>query len=273
MVLSWASLGGEERRCLLRFGRARWSPGNANWWRSRSGSDRGSAGPKPGRPLELFSTACCRGSRAKQAGFWLSRPGLSGPTACSRCWGALEETTPAAMADALAREAWATHAAGEGAKGLRLYEWARIALSSTAAPGFEHWLLIRRSRREPDKRASYFAFAPVGVALGELAGAAGLRGTIEACFERAKDDLGFDHCEARSWHGWHRHMSLCLELVLGGGSLPGPVGRRPASGDMGQSERKESGGPSGRLMSLAALLPSVPEIRSLLARRLLRPPI
>src|SRR3954452_25080628 len=97
-----------------------------------------------------------------------------------------------------------------GAKGLRLYEWARIALPSTAAPGFEHWLLIRRSRREPDQRAYYFAFAPVGVSLGELAGAAGLRWTIEECFERAKDDLGLDHCEARSWHGWHRHMSLCL---------------------------------------------------------------
>jgi SRSO17 transposase len=131
---------------------------------------------------------------------------------CLRFWTeeGLEETNPAAMADALARDAWATHAAGEGAKGLRLYEWARIALSSTAAPGFEHWLLIRRSRREPDKRAYDFAFAPVGVSLGELAGAAGLRWTIEECFERAKDDLGLDHCEARSWHGWHRHMSLCL---------------------------------------------------------------
>ena len=45
---------------------------------------------------------------------------------------------------------------------------------------------------------------------------------------------------------------------------------------MGQSERKESGSSgrvSGRLMSLAALLPSVPEIRSLLARLLLRPPV
>jgi SRSO17 transposase len=82
--------------------------------------------------------------------------------------------------------------------------------ASTADPGFEHWLLIRRSRREPDKRAYSFAFAPVGVSLGELAGAAGLRWTIEECFERAKDDLGLDHCEARSWHGWHRHMSLCL---------------------------------------------------------------
>src|SRR4051812_45165136 len=122
----------------------------------------------------------------------------------------LEETNPAAMADGLARNAWATHAAGEGSKGLRLYEWARIPLSSTGDPGFEHWLLIRRSRREPDKRAYYFAFAPVGVLLGELASAAGLRWTIEECFEHAKDDLGLDHCEARSWHGWHRHMSLCL---------------------------------------------------------------
>jgi SRSO17 transposase len=122
----------------------------------------------------------------------------------------LEETDPATMADALASEAWVTHAAGEGSKGLRLYAWARIALSSTAHPGFEHWLLIRRSRGEPDQRAYYFAFAPVGVSLGELAGAAGLRWTIEECFERAKDDLGLDHCEARSWHGWHRHMSLCL---------------------------------------------------------------
>ena len=181
----------------------------------------------------------------------------------------LEETNPAAMADALARDAWATHAAGEGSKGLRLYEWARIALSSTAAPGFEHWLLIRRSRREPDKRAYYFAFAPVGVSLGELAGAAGLRWTIEECFERAKDDLG-----SRPLRGallaW---VAQTHEPVPGGRGLPGPVGRRPTPSHVGQSERKESGGPSGRLMSLAALLPTVPEIRYLLARLLLRPPI
>jgi SRSO17 transposase len=38
---------------------------------------------------------------------------------CLRFWTeeGLEETTPAAMADALASEAWATHAAGEGAGG------------------------------------------------------------------------------------------------------------------------------------------------------------
>ena len=60
------------------------------------------------------------------------------------------------------------------------------------------------------RRASYLVFAPVGTTLSELAGVAGLRWTIEECFQRAKDDLGLDHCEARSWHGWHRHMSLVM---------------------------------------------------------------
>src|SRR4051812_30213333 len=111
---------------------------------------------------------------------------------CLRFWTeeGLEETNPAAMADALARDAWAPHAAGEGAKGLRLYEGARIALSSTAAPGFEHWLLIRRSRREPDKRAYDFAFAPVGVSLSELAGAAGGRWAVVGGFWGAQGRLG-----------------------------------------------------------------------------------
>ncbi|KPQ09192.1 MAG: hypothetical protein HLUCCO17_16050, partial [Saliniramus fredricksonii] len=33
-------------------------------------------------------------------------------------------------------------------------------------------------------------------------------------FLRAKDDLGLDHCEARSWHGWHRHMALVMAAAL-----------------------------------------------------------
>ena len=71
-------------------------------------------------------------------------------------------------------------------------------------------MLVRRSRKDPEKRAYYFVFCPLGTSLAELAGAAGLRWTIEECFQRAKDDLGLDHCEARSWHGWHRHMSLVM---------------------------------------------------------------
>jgi SRSO17 transposase len=122
----------------------------------------------------------------------------------------LVQTDPATMADDLPPEAWEAHAAGEGAKGMRLYDWARIGLPWTCPDGFERFLLIRRNRRDPERRAYYLVFAPAGTTLSELAGVAGLRWTIEECFQRAKDDLGLDHCEARSWHGWHRHMSLVM---------------------------------------------------------------
>lgn len=123
---------------------------------------------------------------------------------------ALVQTDPATMVDDLPSDAWAVHAAGEGAKGMRLYDWARIPLPWTSPEGFERALLIRRSRRDPAARAYYLVFCPVGTTLAELAGVAGLRWTIEECFGRAKDDLGLDHCEARSWSGWHRHMSLVM---------------------------------------------------------------
>ncbi|TFL16202.1 hypothetical protein [Jannaschia formosa] len=124
-------------------------------------------------------------------------------------WG-LMQTDPATTAGGLADEDWHALSAGEGAKGPRLHDWARVALGWAAEPGFERWLLIRRSPREPDRLAYFFACAPEGTALPELARAAGSRWAIEECFLRAKDDLGLDHCEARSWHGWHRHMTLVM---------------------------------------------------------------
>ena len=120
-----------------------------------------------------------------------------------------EQIDPLTLADALPPEAWTAHAAGEGSKGPRLYDWTRTALGK-ADTGFERWLLIRRSRRNASERAYYLVFTRTGTTLAELAGAAGLRWTIEECFQRAKEELGLDHCEARSWHGWHRHMTLCM---------------------------------------------------------------
>ena len=124
--------------------------------------------------------------------------------------GGLIQADPATIADELEDGAWAAHAIGEGGNGPRLYDWARVALARRREDGRERWLLIRRSRRDPDEQAYYLVFCRAGTTLAELAGAAGLRWTIEECFQRAKDDLGLDHCEARSWHGWHRHVSLVM---------------------------------------------------------------
>jgi SRSO17 transposase len=117
------------------------------------------------------------------------------------------------LAEDLAPGDWACHAAGEGAKGLRLYDWARLRYGAPSADGFQRWLLVRRNRAKSAERAYFLAYAPTETPLAELAAAAGLRWAVEECFERAKDDLGLDHCEARSWHGWHRHMSLCMAAL------------------------------------------------------------
>jgi len=122
----------------------------------------------------------------------------------------LELTTAEQLAAGLKTADWHCYSAGQGAKGPRLYDWARVRLFWSADPHWQHWLLIRRSRKKSSEVAYYIAFAPAATTLAELAGVAGLRWTVETCFETAKDELGLDHCEARSWHAWHRHISLVM---------------------------------------------------------------
>ncbi len=124
-----------------------------------------------------------------------------------------EETSAEELVSEIAPADWACHAAGEGSKGPRLYDWARIRRPWTSEQNFEHWILVRRKRSASAEKAYYLAFAPPGATLAELAAVAGLRWAVEECFERAKGELGLDHCEARSWHGWHRHMSLCMAAL------------------------------------------------------------
>ena len=33
-----------------------------------------------------------------------------------------------------------------------------------------------------------------------------MRWSIEQCFRECKNNLGMNHCEIRSWEGWHRHI-------------------------------------------------------------------
>ncbi len=58
--------------------------------------------------------------------------------------------------------------------------------------------------------AFYVTFGPHTTDLEELAAVTGLRWTIEECFQSAKGETGLDHCEARSWNGWRRHMTLSM---------------------------------------------------------------
>jgi SRSO17 transposase len=106
--------------------------------------------------------------------------------------------------------AWRRLSAGEGSKGPRLYDWAYLPYRAETAPGWRKGLLIRRKIGKPDKFTFYLALAPEATTLSELVRIAGMRWTIEACFEAAKGEVGLDHYEVRSWTGWHRHITLAM---------------------------------------------------------------
>ena len=120
------------------------------------------------------------------------------------------QQTAADLAAALPDAAWHRLSAGAGAKGERLYDWARVRLARLQAPPWDHWLLIRRSHSKPEKCAYYVVFAPAETPLAALARVAGRRWTIEECFEAGKQEVGLGDYEIRSWQGWYRHITLAL---------------------------------------------------------------
>ncbi|MER8448306.1 transposase [Mesorhizobium sp. M1066] len=171
-----------------------------------------------------------------------------------------EETSPEELAREFDPTTGSVMRQVKAPKDLGSLRLGRIRRPWTSKGGFEHWLLVRRKRSASGENA-YYKSSPRPVSfLAELAAVAGLRWAIEECFERARDDLGLDHCAARSWHGWHRHMSLCMAALAFLSRLPADLRRSAWS-----KPNETSKGANRRLIRMAALVPSVPEIRYLLA--------
>ncbi len=120
------------------------------------------------------------------------------------------QVTAETLAAAVPDEAWERRSAGEGAKGPRVYDWARVPIRPLREPGWDYWLLVRRSLADPTDLAYYVCFCPAGTALAELVRVAGTRWAIEESFESAKGEVGLDHYEVRRWPGWYRHITLAL---------------------------------------------------------------
>ena len=108
-------------------------------------------------------------------------------------------------------EGWARLSAGAGAKGPRWYDWLRLPLAAPLVAGWRRWVLLRRSVTDPTAITAYVCFCPDETTLADLVRVAGSRWTVEICFEAAKQEVGLDEYEVRSWTGWHRHITLaCL---------------------------------------------------------------
>jgi SRSO17 transposase len=123
---------------------------------------------------------------------------------------AAHQVSAARLAAALPEDGWERQSAGDGAKGPRVHDWARVPIRPLPEPGWEYWLLVRRSLADPTDLAYYVCFCPVGTALVTLVQVAGSRWAIEESFESAKGEVGLDHYEVRRWPGWYRHITLAL---------------------------------------------------------------
>lgn len=135
-----------------------------------------------------------------------------------RSWGkAPVAGTAETIAAALDVSDWRRLSAGEGTKGARLHDWAYVELADLDAGEFDAeaegtWtrgLLVRRNIADGDL-AFFSTWCPAGTAIETLVQVEGHRWAIEDSFETAKNELGLDHNETRSWHGWHRHVSLVM---------------------------------------------------------------
>jgi SRSO17 transposase len=106
---------------------------------------------------------------------------------------------------------------GEGTKGQRLHDWAYLELADLDAGEYNSMLkgkwtrgmLVRRNIGDGDL-AFFSTWCPKGTSMEKLVSVEGHRWAIEDSFEAAKNELGLDHNETRSWHGWHRHVSLVM---------------------------------------------------------------
>src|SRR5215203_2358232 len=145
---------------------------------------------------------------------WAPMPRISSaPGARPRRWRA----RPSGLRGILPPEAWTRLSAGDGTKGPRLYDWAYLELADLEAEEYsdQHtglWtrgLLIWRSITDQD--LTFFStWCPAGTPIDTLVQVEGHRWAIEDAFETSKTELGLTHNETRSWHGWHRHVSLVM---------------------------------------------------------------
>lgn len=111
-------------------------------------------------------------------------------------------------------EAWKRLSAGNGTKGPRLYDWALATVHFETEPGYQRWLLARRSLTPNAKGeleiAYYLCHGPAGTTMAELIHVAGARWAIEECFQAAKNETGLDHYQVRRFDAWHRHITLAM---------------------------------------------------------------
>lgn len=121
---------------------------------------------------------------------------------------------------------------------------------------------------DPRSTAYFLVFAPALTGLATLAVAIGERWGIECAFEESKGAVGLDQYEVRSWHGWHRHITLAmwahafLSVTRASTLAPAPLAPPADEGKKGGPAAEQFGLLQAAAWPLVRL--SVQEVRRLL---------
>jgi SRSO17 transposase len=139
----------------------------------------------------------------------LSEPGRNGVVHYpegTRCENAKE------IAKRVAR--WTPIVWGEGTKGKLAGRFARVRVRATEESQAERratqevaWLVLEQRRNE---LKAYVCWGLDDATLEKLVQVLHQRWTIEQFHKEAKQLLGLDRFEGRSWKGWHRHVAIVL---------------------------------------------------------------
>lgn len=124
-------------------------------------------------------------------------------------WDGWQQRKAEDVLERLTPEDWHRLSPGDGAKGPRLYDWARTRINGEPQEGWGRWLLFRKSLSK-DEVTYYLVAAPEETSLEEMVRAAGMRWAVEIAFEQAKGEVGLDHYEVRTYRGWYRHITLAM---------------------------------------------------------------
>ena len=113
------------------------------------------------------------------------------------------------------KQRWKKFYIKEGEKGPVVWEvkWSKFyrKQGQDSLPGSAHCLIVARNVLNL-KEIKYFVSNMLpssnGITLEKLLRTAFSRWPIERCFELAKNEIGMDHFEVRSWCGIHRHLYI-----------------------------------------------------------------
>ena len=147
------------------------------------------------------------------------------PVGIQTASGRSQMTVAEAEAICLQANDWQRLSMSEGCIGPRLYDWAVMPMLHKWEDDGRHFLLIRRAIDDPQEKAYYFVFAPLGTTLIEMVKAIGKRWHIEEDFETGKA-IGLGDYEVRSFMAWYRHITLvmivqaCLAGICAAARIP-----------------------------------------------------